>query len=122
LLGPEGFKTIRGTVFPIAFGTIFAVVSVLHFVFVDNCAAIVPPCGSLQVMLPQKDPSKTVVHLQKADNVAVRREEGLDSATIEALGKALPCDTYLMTNYVEWYDYFAQHLHWKHPKWQFIMH
>jgi hypothetical protein len=52
LLGPEGFKTIHGTVFPIVFGTIFAVVSVLHFVFVDNCAAIIPCHGSLQVMLP----------------------------------------------------------------------
>jgi uncharacterized membrane protein len=46
LLGPEGFETVRGTVFPIAFGTIFATVGVLHFVFVDNFAAIVPPRGT----------------------------------------------------------------------------
>jgi hypothetical protein len=118
LLRPEGFKATRGTVFPIAFGTIFAVVSVLHFVCVDNCAVIVPPHGSLQVMLPGKDPPKTVVHLQNADKVAVRKEEGLDSATIEALRKALPSsDTYLVTSYIKWYDYFAQHFHLKHPKW-----
>jgi hypothetical protein len=83
---------------------------------VDNCAAIIPCHGSLQVMLPWKDPPKTVVHLQKADNIAVRREEVLDSATIEALGKGLLCDRYLVTNHVEWYDYFAQPFHWKHPK------
>jgi uncharacterized membrane protein len=46
LLGPEEFETIRSSVFPIAFGTIFAVVGVLHFVFVDNFAAIVPPRGT----------------------------------------------------------------------------
>ena len=46
LLGAERYETIRGTVFPIAFGTIFAIVGVLHFVFVENFAAIVPPRGT----------------------------------------------------------------------------
>ena len=46
LLGTEGFERIRGTVFPIAFGLIFAIVGVLHFVFVENFARIVPPRGT----------------------------------------------------------------------------
>lgn len=46
LLGPESFETVRGTIFPIVFGIIFAVVGVLHFVFVENFARIVPPKGT----------------------------------------------------------------------------
>ena len=46
LLGAETFERIRGTVFPISFGLIFAIVGVLHFVFVENFARIVPPRGT----------------------------------------------------------------------------
>lgn len=46
LLGNESFNSIRETIFPIAFGTIFAIVGVLHFVFVENFARIVPPVGT----------------------------------------------------------------------------
>jgi uncharacterized membrane protein len=46
LLGAENFHFIRGTVFPISFGVIFALVGVLHFWFVDNFANIVPPRGT----------------------------------------------------------------------------
>jgi uncharacterized membrane protein len=46
LLGSDNFAGIRETVFPIVFGSIFAIVGVLHFVFVDNFARIVPPVGT----------------------------------------------------------------------------
>jgi len=46
MLGAGGYETIRGTIFPIAFGSIFAIVGVLHFVFVENFARIVPPKGT----------------------------------------------------------------------------
>ena len=46
LVGPDSYETIRTTIFPIAFGTIFALVGILHFVFVDNFARIVPPKGT----------------------------------------------------------------------------
>ena len=38
-----GYSTIRTQIFPLLFGSIFAVVGVLHFVFVENFARIVPP-------------------------------------------------------------------------------
>ena len=34
----------------------------------------------------------------------------------------LPSDTYLVTNKVEWFDYFQQYYHWKHPEWQIVAH
>ena len=46
LLGQDGFENLRKTIFPIAFGALFAVVGVLHFVFSDNFARIVPPKGT----------------------------------------------------------------------------
>lgn len=46
LLGTESFENIRTKVFPIAFGIVFMVVGVLHFVLVDNFAKIVPPRGT----------------------------------------------------------------------------
>ena len=46
LLGPDYYETIRGTIFPLVFGSIFALVGILHFVFVDNFARIVPPVGT----------------------------------------------------------------------------
>lgn len=46
VLGTEQFDAIQATTFPIAFGSIFAVVGVLHFVFVENFARIVPPRGT----------------------------------------------------------------------------
>lgn len=45
-LGPNGFDNLRSTIFPIVFGSIFAVVGVLHFVFKDNFAQITPPKGT----------------------------------------------------------------------------
>jgi uncharacterized membrane protein len=46
LLGTQGYAFIRETIFPIAFGAIFALVGVAHFVFVENFARIVPPPGT----------------------------------------------------------------------------
>jgi uncharacterized membrane protein len=43
LLGPQYFYTIQTQIFPIVFGSIFAIVGVCHFRFVDNFARIVPP-------------------------------------------------------------------------------
>lgn len=46
LLGDAYYQQIRSSIFPKAFGIIFAVVGVLHFVFVDNFAKMVPPKGT----------------------------------------------------------------------------
>lgn len=46
LLGAEYFLAICGTIFPIVFGLIFALVGIGHFVFVENFARIVPPRGT----------------------------------------------------------------------------
>lgn len=46
LLGNEGYSNIRETIFPLVFGSIFAIVGILHFVFVENFARIVPPFGT----------------------------------------------------------------------------
>ena len=45
-LGNDGFNLLRTTIFPIIFGSIFAAVGVLHFVFKDNFAQITPPRGT----------------------------------------------------------------------------
>jgi hypothetical protein len=47
---------------------------------------------------------------------------GLDDASLKALGEALPSDTYLVTNRVEWYDYFESNFHWRHPDWGEVGH
>jgi uncharacterized membrane protein len=43
LLGHDYFHTIQTQIFPMVFGTIFAVVGICHFIFVENFARIVPP-------------------------------------------------------------------------------
>lgn len=43
LLGIDYFYTIQTQIFPIVFGTIFALVGICHFIFVQNFARIVPP-------------------------------------------------------------------------------
>jgi uncharacterized membrane protein len=45
-LGDEFFSQIQQTIFPIVFGSIFAIVGICHFVFVTNFARIVPPYGT----------------------------------------------------------------------------
>lgn len=78
------------------------------------------PRPELQELLPEPMP-KTVVHLRKGDQ-GLDRREGLDDASLEALGKALPSDTFLVTNNVKWYDYFSKKYSWRHPDWGAVYH
>lgn len=78
------------------------------------------PKPELMEMLPDPMP-KTVVHLRKGDQGGDRRE-GIDAASLEALGKALPSDTYLVTNNLAWYDYFSKNFTWTHPNWHAVYH
>lgn len=48
--------------------------------------------------------------------------KGLDGESLNSLGKALPSDTYLVTNRVAWYDYFESNFRWRHPGWQSVQH
>jgi hypothetical protein len=66
-------------------------------------------------------PPKTVVHLRQPDRYKDVRK-GLDQDTFRALGGLLPPDTYLVTNRVEWFDYFDENYQWKHPEWQQVVH
>ena len=43
IVGADYFYSIQTKIFPIAFGAIFALVGIAHFVFVENFARIVPP-------------------------------------------------------------------------------
>ena len=79
------------------------------------------PTPDLKAMLPWTEPPKTVVHLRIGDN-GLDKRAGTDRATLEALGKALPSDTYLVTNNLEWYDYFEREFQWKHPDWHAVQH
>jgi hypothetical protein len=70
-----------------------------------------------------KHPPSTVVHLREPDNMADIRD-GLDDATLLALGDALPkgADTYLVTNRVAFFQRFANCCQWSHPKWKKVTH
>lgn len=68
------------------------------------------------------NPPRTVVHLRDADSLASDPRKGLTENAFEALGSLLPPDTYLVTNRVEWYDYFEKNYHWRHPDWQEVVH
>ena len=63
----------------------------------------------------------TVVHLRQSDGAQDMRR-GLDQESLQALGKLLPSDTYLVTNRVAWYDYFDTHFGWRHPQWTTVIH
>jgi hypothetical protein len=64
-------------------------------------------------------PPKTVVHLRMGDDLVDVRK-GLDEASLQALGRHLPKgnSTYLVTNRVEWYDFFEKNFGWSHPNWK----
>jgi hypothetical protein len=66
-------------------------------------------------------PPETVVHLRLHDGLQDKRK-GLDQNTLDALGKALPPDTYLVTNRVAWYDHFEKVYGWRHPHWASVTH
>jgi hypothetical protein len=71
--------------------------------------------------LPYKESPTTVVHLRQSDGNQDFRK-GLDDASLNALGKMLPRDTYLVTNRVEWYDKFEREYGWSHPEWNEVIH
>jgi hypothetical protein len=78
------------------------------------------PSESLLQVLPWKDPPETVVHLRAADDKRDARK-GLDTETLDALGRELPSDTFLVTNEVDWYDFFDKYW-WNHPSWSKVRH
>jgi hypothetical protein len=78
----------------------------------------------------QPQPPHTVVHLRQADGDLDPRP-GLDDITLKTLGEALRSGNqnnnsnnvpYLVTNRVEWYDYFETHHGWAHPPWSQVQH
>jgi len=79
------------------------------------------PTQALLDVLPWTTPPRRVVHLRAPDSTKDIRD-GLDDATLEVLGETLPTDTYLVTNQVLWYDWFAERYGWSHPPWQGIVH
>ena len=79
------------------------------------------PTKALLQILPWETPPRQVVHLRSPDGTSDIRK-GLDDATLEALGKNLPSDTYLVTNKVMWYDWFEKQYGWSHPPWQGVTH
>jgi len=76
------------------------------------------PRKKLTDMLPYDQQPSTVVHLRCGDHVNDKRK-GLRNATLVALRKNLPADTYLVTNKVGWYKYFPE---WKNPGWNGVQH
>lgn len=66
-----------------------------------------------------------ILHVQfdtaQPDSASDHRK-GLDDATFRALGEALPLDTYLITNQVQWFDQFEEKYHWRHPDWESVKH
>lgn len=78
------------------------------------------PRPELIEFLPKPMP-KTVVHLRQGDR-GLDRREGLDERSLEALGKALPSDTFLVTNNLTFYDYFSEKYSWRHPDWHAVYH
>lgn len=83
------------------------------------------PTPQLLQTFPWKDeeePPNVVVHLRKADREFHDKRLGLDSKTLQALGKALPPKTFLVTNNVVWFDYFRERFNWTHPNWRAVRH
>lgn len=81
-------------------------------------------------ILPWSEAPTTVVHLRQADNENIDHRVGLDSATLAALGATLTSASttttattpYLVTNQVDFYDYFETKFGWSHPPWMGIRH
>jgi hypothetical protein len=79
------------------------------------------PTQRLLEILPWKDPPHTVVHLRHGDNIADPRL-GLDHNTLVELGESLPSDTFLVTNWVEWFDFFETKYGWRNSNWMTVQH
>jgi hypothetical protein len=82
---------------------------------------IYQPQLALLNIVPWKQPPHQVVHLRAPDDVNDNRN-GLDNATLEALGNNLPSTTFLVTNKVQWYDWFSNRYGWSHPPWLTVTH
>jgi uncharacterized membrane protein len=67
LLGAEYFRTIQHTIFPLLFGSIFALVGVAHFVYVENFARIVPPYGTWGGLWRVPAPGHTALGISYAE-------------------------------------------------------
>ena len=59
---------------------------------------------------------------QAPDDPTKDKRRGLDEFSFAHLGSLLPKDTFLVTNQVEWFDYFGQNYQWNHPDWQIVAH
>jgi len=72
---------------------------------------------------PQSPPT-TVVHLREPDSQSTDFRQGLDDASLTALGNLLPkgSNTFLVTNNVAYYERFEQCCQWAHPKWDTVVH
>jgi hypothetical protein len=86
------------------------------------------PRPALQRYLPPPPQPHIVVHLRLEDGTVDKRR-GLDPQSLDALGRLLSNATtsnetipYLVTNHVEWFDYFSSKFGWRHPEWLVVTH
>jgi hypothetical protein len=79
------------------------------------------PTSQLLAVLPWTEPPKVVVHLRHVDSKRDIRK-GLDLGTLRQLGNFLPRDTFLVTNWLSWYDLFHSEFGWRHPPWISVQH
>ena len=73
--------------------------------------------------LPYTIQPTTVVHLRQPDDYSDFRD-GLDTDSLNALGKLLPPNesTFLVTNNVDFYERFTKCCQWSHPQWNVVQH
>jgi hypothetical protein len=79
------------------------------------------PKESLIKSLSYHKPPETVVHLRMADGPSDPRK-GNDEESLNALATMLPRSTFLVTNYVSWFDTFNKSHGWSHPDWSKVTH
>lgn len=80
------------------------------------------PTKKLQSVLPYQEQPETVVHLRSPDNIKFDPRGGLDPASLQALANKLPSNTFLVTNNVDYYQYFKDKVGWDHPGWKKVRH
>jgi hypothetical protein len=81
------------------------------------------PRVALLDILPYTKQPESVVHLRAPDGEwdSITRH-GLDNESFVELGRMLPSDTYLVTNRVDWYNFFHEQFNWSHPTWNIVRH
>ena len=81
------------------------------------------PTATLLDALPYTIQPTTVVHLRQPDDYSDIRD-GLDTDSLNALGKLLPPNesTFLVTNNVDFYERFTKCCQWSHPQWNVVQH